>query len=156
MSLCSHKMLETNPIHIWKLQTNTNHFQHISIFFCHFCILQTRTIFHILVSKIHFAYQIIFKLSQLGDFIVPSQSWKFQPRRVTTLVFISWSVFFKSGSRGLYKDAVLNLFPLNSGVVHFVEGSYFTHTLHLISAIVLQIFNMMTWFLCILQTRKIF
>ena len=29
----SHKMLEENPICIWRLQTKTNHFQHVSNFF---------------------------------------------------------------------------------------------------------------------------
>ena len=34
----SHKMLEANPIHIWELQTKTNHFQHVSNFFLPFCV----------------------------------------------------------------------------------------------------------------------
>ena len=38
------------------------------------CILQTKTIFHVLVSKIRSANQINFKLSQLGDFIMRKQS----------------------------------------------------------------------------------
>ena len=117
-------MLDANPIHIWKRQTKTNHFQHVSNFFVSFCvfyrpdkndviklfflnnsksktgrmsilhalinnctfwqsfslitsflcILQTRTIFQLLVSKIRSANQNNFKLSQLGDFIMPSQS----------------------------------------------------------------------------------
>ena len=90
-----------------------------------------------------------------GDFIVPSQSWKFQLKRLTTVVFISWSVFFESALRRPCKDDVINL-SLISGFVHFVEGSYFTHTLHLISSIILESFNVMTSFLGILQTRAVF
>ena len=36
LSFGSHKMLEANTVHIWKLQTKTNHFQHVSIFYSHF------------------------------------------------------------------------------------------------------------------------
>ena len=85
-----------------------------------------------------------------------SQSKKFQLKRLTTAVFISWSLFFESGTRGPCKDDVINLFSLIPGIVHFVEGSYFIHTLHLISSIVLQSFNVMTSFLCIWQTRTVF
>ena len=187
-------MLEANPIHIRKLQTKTNNFQHSSNYFpplCVFyrpdendviksfflsnsssktgrmfilhtlikitrstfwqsfslitsflCILQTRIIFYVLVSKIRSANRNSFKLSQLGDFM-SNQSWKFQFKRLTTAVFISWSVFSESGSRGPCKDEVRNLFSL-------------IHTLHLISSIVLQSFNVITSFLCILQTRTVF
>ena len=31
-------MLEVNPLHIWKLQTKANHFQHVSKFFPPFCV----------------------------------------------------------------------------------------------------------------------
>ena len=87
---------------------------------------------------------------------MPSQSKKFQLKRLTTAVFISWSLFFESGTRGPCKDDGINLFSLIPGIVHFVEGSYFIHTLHLISSIVLQSFNVMTSFLCIWQTRTVF
>ena len=75
---------------------------------------------------------------------MPSQPWKFQLKRLTTSVFISQSVFFESGRRGPCKDDVINLFSLIPGIAHFVEGSYFAETLHLISSIVLQSFNVMT------------
>ena len=87
---------------------------------------------------------------------MPSQSGKFQLKRLSTATFISWSVFSESSSRGPCKDDVINLFSLIPGVVHFVEGSYSTHTLNLISSIVLQSYNVMTSFLCILQTRTVF
>ena len=64
-------------------------------------------------------------------------------------------MFLESGLRKPCKDDVINL-SLISGFVHFVEGSYFTHTLHLISSIVLENFNVMTSFLGILQTRTVF
>ena len=37
LSFGSHKMLEANPVYIWKLQTKTNHFQHVSILLQPFC-----------------------------------------------------------------------------------------------------------------------
>ena len=95
------------------------------------CVLQTRTIFHVLFTKIRSANRINFKLSQIRYFIMLSQSWKFQLKRLTTVVFISWSVFFESGSRGPCEDDVINLLSLIPSVVHFVESSCFTHTLHL-------------------------
>ena len=67
-------------------------------------ILQTRTTFHVLVSKIRSASWNNFKLLQLGDFFMPSQSGKFQLKRFTTAVFISWSVFFESDSRRPCKE----------------------------------------------------
>ena len=73
-----------------------------------------------------------------------------------TAVFIRWFVFVESGSRGPSKDNVKNLFSLIPGVVHLPEDSYFTHTLHLFSYIVLKNFNVMTSFLCILQPRTVF
>ena len=130
--------------------------QNFSLITSFLCILQTRTIFHVLVSKVLSANRNNFKLLQLGDFIMPSQSWNFQLKRLTAAVFKSWSVFFESALTGPCKDDVIDLFSLIPGVVHFVEGSYFTHTLHLISSIVLQSFNVMTSFLCILQTRTVF
>ena len=48
----------------------------------------------VLVCKIHSAIRNNFKLSQLGDFTMPSQSWKLQFKRLTTAVFISWYVFW--------------------------------------------------------------
>ena len=121
-------MLDANilPIHIWKLQTKANHFQHVSNFFLSFCvfyrpdkndaiklfflnnsksktvrmfilhalinnctfwqsfslitsflcILQTRTIFQLLVIKIRSANQNNFKLSQLIWFKRTLQSWR--------------------------------------------------------------------------------
>ena len=199
-------MLDANPIHIWKHQTKTNHFQHVSNFFLSFCvfyrpdkndaiklffpnnsksktvrmfilhalinnctfwqsfsliisflcILQTRTIFPLLDIKIRSANQYNFKLSQLGDFIMPSQSWKHQLKRLTTAVFISLSVFCESGSKWPCKADVIIFFSLIPGIVYFAEGSYFAHTLHLISSIVLQSFNVMISFLSILQTRTVF
>ena len=38
LSFSLHKMLEANPIHIWKLQTMADHFQHLSKFFSPFCV----------------------------------------------------------------------------------------------------------------------
>ena len=119
-------MLEANPIHIWKLQTKANLFQHVSNFFQPFCVfyrpdennviksffinnsssetgrmfilhtiiknykiyllakfqsdylifvyLTGQNDFHVLVSKICSANRNNLKLSQLGDFIMPSQS----------------------------------------------------------------------------------
>ena len=107
-------------------------------------VLQTRTIFHILVCKIHSLNRNNLKLSQLGDFIMPSQSWKRKLKRSTSTVFIGQSVFFESYSRESCKDDVINLFSLIPGVAHFVEDSYFADTLHLLSSIVLQSFNVMT------------
>ena len=122
--------------------TRSTFWQSFSLITSFLCILQTRIIFYVLVSKIRSANRNNFKLSQLGDFM-SNQSWKFQLKRLTTAVFISWSVFSESGSRGPCKDEVRNLFSL-------------IHTLHLISSIVLQSFNVITSFLCILQTRTVF
>ena len=115
-------------------------------------VFQTRAIFYILVSKIRAANWTNFKLSQQGEFIIPGQSGKYQPKNITTEAFIRWSVFFEYGSRGPCKDDAINLFLLILGVEHFVEGSYFIHTLHLISSIVLQSFNLMTSLFCILKS----
>ena len=87
---------------------------------------------------------------------MPSQSWKRQLKRLTTAVFISLSVFCESGSKGPCKADVIIFFSLIPGIVHVAEGSYFAHTLHLISSIVLQIFNVMISFLSILHTRTVF
>ena len=38
LSFSLHKMLEANPIHIWKLQVMADHFQHLSKFFSPFCV----------------------------------------------------------------------------------------------------------------------
>ena len=171
-------MLEANPIHIWKLQTKANLFQHVSNFvlpFCVFyrpdkndviklfilnnsksktgrmfilhtfinsctfcqsfslttlilCTFQTRTIFQLLVSKVHSANQSNFKLSQVGDFIMPSQSWKRQLKRLTTAVLISWSVFCKSGFRRILQRWRHNVFFINSWPCLLREGLIFrTH-----------------------------
>ena len=100
-----------------------------------------------MVHKIHSLNQNNPKLLELGNFIMPSQSWKLQLKGLTITVFIGWSVFFESGSRGPCKDGVIILFSFIPGIVHFVEGSYFAHTLHLISSIVLQSFYVMTLFI---------
>ena len=105
------------------------------------CTFQTRTIFQLLVSKVHSANQSNFKLSRLGDFIMPSQSWKRQLKRLTTAVFISWSVFCKSGFKRILQRWRQKNFSLIPGLAYFVKGSYFAHALHLISSIVLQSFN---------------
>ena len=59
-------------------------------------ILQTRMIFHVLVAFCS-ANRNNFKLSQLGDLTMFSQSSKFQPKRLATAVFILWFIFFESG-----------------------------------------------------------
>ena len=127
------------------------------------CTLQTRTVFHILVSKICSVYWINFKLSQLGDSNMPTQSWKSQLKKLITVIFASWYVFVESGWTGCCKDDVINLLSLIPGVVNF-QDSYFrqrhththAHTLHLINSIVLQSFNVMMSFLWTLQTRTVF
>ena len=45
---------------------------------------------------------------------MPSQSWKRQLKRLTTAVFIGWSVFCESVSKGSCKDDVIIYFLLNS------------------------------------------
>lgn len=40
LSFRSHRMFEANPMHIWKLQPNANHFQ--QVFSAILCIIQTR------------------------------------------------------------------------------------------------------------------
>ena len=92
------------------LINNCTFWQSFSLITSFLCILQTRTIFQLLVSKIRSVNQNNFKLSQLRDFIMPSQSWKRQLKKLTTTVFISWSVFCESGSKRSCKDDVINFF----------------------------------------------
>ena len=108
------------------------------------CVLQTRTIFYILVSKIRSANWTTSNFHNKESLLYLGS-----PEN------IRWSVFFESGSREPCKDDAINLFSLILGVEHFVEGSYFIQTLHLISSIVLQSFNLMTSLFCILQTRTV-
>ena len=138
----------------WNLQGNSN--------LCYFCFRfeewnrlyrpkPLKIVLHVLASKICSANRNNFKLSQLGDLILHNQFWKFYPKRLAAAVFTSWSVFFESGS-----NRPINLFSLIPCVLHFVEGSFLRHTLHLMSSIVLQSFNVMMSILCILQTRTVF
>ena len=76
------------------LINNCTFWQSFSLITSFLCILQTRTIFQLLVIKIRSANQNNFKLSQLGDFIMPSQSWKRQLKRFFKLVCILW-IWFK-------------------------------------------------------------
>ena len=123
----SHKVLEANPKHIWKLRNKANYFQHVSNFILPFYVFYRPDendliklfslnnsssangrvlILHTLTKNYKIYLLAKFQPEQLltskiGDFIIPSQCWIFQLQRLTRMAFISWYIFSKRFERTL-------------------------------------------------------